>query len=34
VEGGRYRRLFDDLPPLEADERAQNDLGRPGGPAD
>jgi Animal haem peroxidase len=34
VEGGRYRRLFDDLPPLVADERALLELGRPGGPAD
>jgi Animal haem peroxidase len=34
VEGGRYRRLFEDLPPLVADERALHELGRPGGPAD
>ncbi len=34
VEGGRYRQLFEDLPPLEADERALHELGRPGGPAD
>lgn len=34
IEGGRYRRLFDDLPPLEADERALHALGRAGGPAD
>jgi hypothetical protein len=34
VEGGRYRRLFEDLPALEADERALHELGRPGGPAD
>jgi hypothetical protein len=34
VEGGRYRRLFGDLPPLHADERALHELGRPGGPAD
>ena len=33
VEGGRYRRLFTDLPPLQADERALHELGRPGGPA-
>jgi hypothetical protein len=34
VEGGRYRKLFEDLPPLEADERTLHALGRPGGPAD
>jgi hypothetical protein len=34
IEGGRYRRLFDQLPPLEADERALHALGRRGGPAD
>ncbi len=34
VEGGRYRRLFQELPPLEADERALHALGQPGGPAD
>jgi Animal haem peroxidase len=34
VEGGRYRRLFEDLPPLESDERALHALGRRGGPAD
>ena len=34
IEGGRYRRLFDDLEPLLSDERALHDLGRPGGPAD
>jgi Animal haem peroxidase len=34
VEGGRYRRLFEQLPPLKADERALHALGRPGGPAD
>jgi hypothetical protein len=34
IEGGRYRRLFADLPSLEADERALHDLGRRGGPAD
>ncbi len=34
VEGGRYRRLFADLPPLEADDRALHELGRAGGPAD
>jgi Animal haem peroxidase len=34
VEGGRYRRLFTDLPPLRADDRALHELGRPGGPSD
>jgi Animal haem peroxidase len=34
IEGGRYRRLFEGLPPLEADERALHALGRPGGPMD
>jgi hypothetical protein len=34
IEGGRYRRLFEDLPPLESDDRALRELGRPGGPAD
>jgi hypothetical protein len=34
VYGGRYRRLFDDLPALEADEAALHALGRPGGPCD
>jgi Animal haem peroxidase len=34
IEGGRYRRLFDGLPPLEADEQALHTLGRPGGPVD
>jgi hypothetical protein len=28
VEGGRYRRLFDDLPGLEVDERALHALGQ------
>jgi hypothetical protein len=32
--GGRYRSLFDDLPPLFVDERALHELGRPGGPCD
>jgi hypothetical protein len=32
--GGRYRRLFADLPALEVDERALHALGRPGGPCD
>jgi hypothetical protein len=34
LAGGRYRRLFDDLPALDADERALHALGRPGGPCD
>jgi hypothetical protein len=34
IYGGRYRSLFDDLPPLEADEEALHALGRPGGPCD
>jgi hypothetical protein len=34
IAGGRYRSLFDDLPPLRADERALMELGRSGGPCD
>jgi hypothetical protein len=34
VYGGRYRRLFDGLRPLEVDEAALHALGRPGGPLD
>ena len=34
ISGGRYRALFEDLPPLRADERALHALGRPGGPCD
>jgi Animal haem peroxidase len=34
IFGGRYRPLFDDLPPLRADEPALHALGRPGGPCD
>jgi hypothetical protein len=34
IHGGRYRALFDDLPPLQADEEALHALGRPGGPCD
>jgi hypothetical protein len=34
VAGGRYRLLFDDLLPLDADEEALHGLGRPGGPCD
>jgi hypothetical protein len=34
IQGGRYRRLFEDLQALEADEAALHALGRPGGPAD
>ena len=32
LRGGRYGRLFEDLPALEADEEALHALGRPGGP--
>jgi hypothetical protein len=34
VDGGRYRLLFEDLPPLQVDEDALHELGRPGGPCD
>src|SRR4051812_952160 len=34
INGGRYRSLFDDLPPLRVDEEALHALGRPGGPCD
>ena len=34
LAGGRYRSLFDDLPPLSVDERALHALGRAGGPCD
>jgi hypothetical protein len=34
IHGGRYRRLFEGLPGLEADEDALHRLGQPGGPAD
>ena len=34
IYGGRYRPLFEDLPPLWADERALRALGRPGGLCD
>lgn len=34
IYGGRYRRLFEDLPVLEVDEDALHALGRPGGPCD
>jgi hypothetical protein len=34
IAGGRYGRMFEDLPGLKADERALHALGRPGGPAD
>src|ERR1700761_5293521 len=34
IYGGHYRSLFEDLPPLEADEEALHALGRPGGPCD
>src|SRR3954464_6470087 len=32
IYGGRYRSLFEDLPPLQVDEEALHELGRPGGP--
>jgi len=34
IYGGRYRRLFADLPPLDVDEERLHQLGRPGGPCD
>jgi hypothetical protein len=34
VYGGRYRRLFAELPPLDADDQALRALGRAGGPCD
>ena len=34
VDGGRYRSLFEDLPPLQVDEGALHELGGPGGPCD
>ncbi len=34
LSGGRYRSLFEALPPLEVDEAALHALGRPGGPCD
>jgi len=34
VYGGRYRRMFEDLPALDVDEQALHALGRPGGPCD
>jgi hypothetical protein len=34
IAGGRYRSLFEDLPPFRADERALHALGSPGGPCD
>jgi hypothetical protein len=34
IYGGRYRSLFEDLPPLRVDEAALHALGRPGGPCD
>jgi hypothetical protein len=34
IYGGRYRRLFEDLPALDVDEQALHVLGRPGGPCD
>jgi hypothetical protein len=34
LSGGRYRLLFEDLPPFRVDEEALHALGRPGGPCD
>ena len=34
VYGGRYRSLFEDLPPLRSTRHALHALGRPGGPCD
>src|SRR3954467_15147993 len=34
IYGGRYRSLFEDLPPLIADEEQLHRLGGPGGPCD
>jgi len=34
IYGGRYRRLFEELPPLEIDDQELHALGRPGGPCD
>jgi hypothetical protein len=34
TRGGRYRSLFEDLPPLQVDEEVLHGLGRPGGPCD
>jgi Animal haem peroxidase len=34
IYGAPYRALFEDLPPLRADEEALHALGRPGGPCD
>jgi hypothetical protein len=34
VYGGRYRRMFEGLPPLDVDEESLHALGRPGGPCD
>src|ERR1700754_2494408 len=34
ASGGRYRLLFDDLPPLQVDEEMLHALGRPGGACD
>ena len=34
IYGGRYRSLFEDLPPLQVDEQALHELGGPGGPCD
>jgi hypothetical protein len=34
IYGGRYRRMFEELPTLDVDEQALHALGRPGGPCD
>jgi hypothetical protein len=34
IHGARYRALFEDLPPVDVDEEALHELGRPGGPCD
>lgn len=34
ISGGRYRSLFEDLPPFSGDEQALHGLGCPGGPCD
>jgi hypothetical protein len=34
TRGGRYRSLFEDLPPLQVDEEVLHGLGRPGGGCD
>jgi hypothetical protein len=34
IYGGRYTRMFPDLPPLEADESLLHAIGAAGGPCD